>query len=141
MNSTNFYNQSKSSAFKKLKRLLNIYHSRFSTTCKNNGHLNQFIAPLHNRVPNLKHHLSIEKLMSRNKGWVKILLLLHIVKPQDLKKIFMKENTTKVAKTTKSERGFKNYAHLYNVEILISVNLELQLKNTEFAIKNKLKIC
>ena len=74
--------------------------------CKNNGHLNQFIALLHNWVPNLKHYLSIEKLLSHNNGWVKILLLLHKVKPQDLKNFFMKENTIKTAKTTKPAHGF-----------------------------------
>ena len=33
----------------------------------------------------------------------------------------------------------KNYAHTYNVEILIFLNPELQLNKNEFIIKNKLK--
>ena len=35
----------------------------------------------------------------------------------------------------------ENYARSYNVKILNSFNPEIQLKNNEFAIKNKLKIC
>ena len=39
---------------------------------------------------------------------------------------------------TKREHVFKGYARTYNVEILNSSNPELQLKNTESAIKSKL---
>ena len=45
----------------------------------------------------------------------------------------------KKAKIIKRALTFRNYAHLYKIENLDSFNLELQLKNTEFAIKNKLK--
>ena len=41
-------------------------------------------------------------------------------------------------KTTKREHAFKGYASTYNVEILNSFNPELQLKDTESAIKSKL---
>ena len=47
--------------------------------------------------------------------------------------------TTKKAKIIKQALTFRDYAHLYKTENLDSFNLELQLKNTEFAIKNKLK--
>ena len=42
-------------------------------------------------------------------------------------------------KITKQGRAFKGYSGSYNVEILNSFNPELQLKDTESAIKNKLK--
>ena len=45
----------------------------------------------------------------------------------------------KNAKITKQTHAFKDYASSYNVEILNSFNPELQLKDTESAIKNKLK--
>ena len=44
----------------------------------------------------------------------------------------------KIVKITKRSRAFKGYASSYNVEILNSFNPELQLKDTESAIKNKL---
>ena len=40
---------------------------------------------------------------------------------------------------TKQEHTFKGYASTYKVEILNSFNPELQLKDTELAIKSKLK--
>ena len=43
----------------------------------------------------------------------------------------------KDVKITKQEHAFKNYASTYNLEILNSFNPELQLKDTESAIKNK----
>ena len=39
---------------------------------------------------------------------------------------------------TKREHAFKGYASTYNVEILNSLNPEMQLKDTESAIKSKL---
>ena len=42
-------------------------------------------------------------------------------------------------KITKREHAFKGSASTYNVEILNYFNPELQLKDTESAIKNKLK--
>ena len=39
---------------------------------------------------------------------------------------------------TKQADAFKNYAHSYKFVILNSFNPELQLKNTEPAVKNKL---
>ena len=41
-------------------------------------------------------------------------------------------------KITKREHSFKGYASTYNVEVLNSFNPELQLKDTESAIKSKL---
>ena len=41
-------------------------------------------------------------------------------------------------KITKREHAFKGYASTYSVEILNSSNPELQLKDTETAIKSKL---
>ena len=41
-------------------------------------------------------------------------------------------------KITKRANAFKGYASTYNVEILNSFYLALQLKGTEFAIKGKL---
>ena len=42
-------------------------------------------------------------------------------------------------KITKRTNAFKGYASTYNVEILNSFYLALQLKGTKFAIKSKLK--
>ena len=44
----------------------------------------------------------------------------------------------KNVKITKQEHAFKGYASVYNVEVLNSFNIELQLKDTESAIKSKL---
>ena len=41
-------------------------------------------------------------------------------------------------KVTKREHAFKGQASTYNVEILNSLNAELQLKDTQSAIKSKL---
>ena len=45
----------------------------------------------------------------------------------------------KRAKTKKGALALKDYAHTYKVEILNRFNPELQLKNMDSAIKNKLK--
>ena len=45
----------------------------------------------------------------------------------------------KNVKITKRAHAFKDYASTYNVEILNSFESELQLKDTESAIKSKLK--
>ena len=47
--------------------------------------------------------------------------------------------TKKNIKITKREHEFRGFASTFNVEILNSFNPELQLKDTESAIKNKLK--
>ena len=44
----------------------------------------------------------------------------------------------KKKKITKREHAFKGYASTYNVDILNSFNPELQIKDTEYAIKSKL---
>ena len=46
---------------------------------------------------------------------------------------------TKNVKITQLAHAFKSYASSYNIEILNSFNNELQLKDTEYAIENKLK--
>ena len=53
MNLSNSDNHSKTSAFKKFKRLLYKYYPRFSKICKNSEHLHQFSILLYNCVPNL----------------------------------------------------------------------------------------
>ena len=72
---------------------------------------------------------------------VKFQLLLYMVNPKSLKMVLMKERLLKKAKIIKRAHHFKNHAHTYahTVEISNSFNPELQLKNTEFASKNKLK--
>ena len=45
----------------------------------------------------------------------------------------------KRAKTKKGALALKDYVHTYKVEILNHFNPELQLKNMDSAIKNKLK--
>ena len=47
----------------------------------------------------------------------------------------MNEKNVKITKQSHASRG---YASTYNVETLNSFNLELQLKDTESIIKNKL---
>ena len=54
-----------------------------------------------------------------------------------MKIVLMKQKSSK--KPTKPVHSFQNYAYIYKVEILNSFNPELQLKNTESVIKNKLK--
>ena len=49
--------------------------------------------------------------------------------------IVLKKN----AKIIKRSHAYKDYASTCNVKILNCFNLELRLKNTEFAIRNKLK--
>ena len=51
----------------------------------------------------------------------------------------IEKNNEKNIKITKRAHVFKGYASSYNVEILNSVNPELQLRDTESGIKNKLK--
>ena len=48
---------------------------------------------------------------------------------------FNEKNT----KITKRSHAYKGYASTYNVELLNSFNPNLQFKNPEFAIRNKLK--
>ena len=52
---------------------------------------------------------------------------------------FNLKRTIKNAKITKLLHAYKGYASTYKVEILNSFNPELQLKNTEFSIRNKLQ--
>ena len=54
----------------------------------------------------------------------------------DTKNFFFEQNNIKV---TKKEHAFKGLARTYNVEISSYFNPELQLKDTESAIKNKLQ--
>ena len=51
-------------------------------------------------------------------------------------KIFQTKKNIKIAKR---EHAFRDFASTYNIEILNSFNPELQLKDTESAIKNILK--
>ena len=44
----------------------------------------------------------------------------------------------KIVKLTKRSHGFRDYASSYNVKILNLFNSELELKDVESAIKNKL---
>ena len=44
----------------------------------------------------------------------------------------------KTANITKREHAFKGFASTYNIEFLNSFDTELQLKDTEYAIKSKL---
>ena len=53
--------------------------------------------------------------------------------------IFDEKRTIKNVKITKQSYAYKCYARAYNVAILNFFNPELQLKNTESTIKNKLK--
>ena len=86
MNSSNNGNHWRTLAFKKLKRLLHKYYARFSKICKNTAaQLNQFFVLLYGCVPNLKRFLSIEKF------FVKIWLLLYIVKPPNLKIVLIRQ--------------------------------------------------
>ena len=67
-----------------------------------------------------------------------ILLVVYIVKPEKLKIFLMKQRYKKI-KITKQSRAYRRYASAYNVQIWNSFNLELQLKDTKSAIRNKLK--
>ena len=64
---------------------------------------------------------------------MKIQLLLYIVIQKT--EILWNERKNK----NKEKRTFKDFASIYNVDKLNSFNPELQLKNTESAIKNKLQ--
>ena len=63
----------------------------------------------------------------------------YIVKSHNLK-FFSWNKDFKKAKIKKRAHAFKHYKHTYNVEILNFFYPKLQLKNTESAIKNKLKV-
>ena len=63
----------------------------------------------------------------------KILLALYTVTSQNVKIIW-----TKKRKITKQSQAYKGYASSYNVNILNFFNPELELRNTESEIKNKL---
>ena len=54
-------------------------------------------------------------------------------------KRFDKKKTIKNAKITKWCHGYRVYVSTYSAEILNSFNPDLQLKDTESAIRNKLK--
>ena len=54
---------------------------------------------------------------------------------QKRSEIFLNEKKLKIAKQA---HAFKGYASANNVEILNTFNPELQVKDTEFAIKNEL---
>ena len=53
--------------------------------------------------------------------------------------VIQKKKKRKRKKITKRAHAFKRFASFYDVEILNSFNSELQLKDSESAIKNKLK--
>ena len=61
------------------------------------------------------------------------------MKPQSLKTFFNKKDSKKNAKIRKQSHSYKCNGSTYQVEILDSFNTELQLKNSESAIRNKLK--
>ena len=63
-----------------------------------------------------------------------ILIVLYKTASQNVKKFL----TKKYAKITKRCHAYKDYASCYNVNILNSVNPELQLKESESAVRNKL---
>ena len=61
------------------------------------------------------------------------------MKPQSLKTFFNKKDSKINAKLRKQCHSYKCCGSTYQVEILNSFNTELQLKNSESAIRNKLK--
>ena len=65
---------------------------------------------------------------------VKILIAPSVVKPQNVKTLL----TKKKAKITKRSHAYNGYGSSYIADILNSFNPELQLKNSESAIRNKL---
>ena len=65
---------------------------------------------------------------------VKILIAPSVVKRQNVKTLLTKKN----AKITKQSHAYKDYGSSYIADILNSFNPELQLKNSESAIRNKL---
>ena len=56
-------------------------------------------------------------------------------KQQKVKSVWLKKN----AKITKRSHAYKGYPSTHSVKIFNSFNPELQLKDTEYAIRNKLK--
>ena len=127
MDSSSFDNHSKASAFKKFRHLLYKYFPRFSKICKGSVHLNQFLNKL----------LMNANVLQLGMGKSLIAALYREITKTEI--VFDEKKSRKKAKITKRAQPFKNYAHSYNVEILNSFNPELHLKNTELAIKNKLK--
>ena len=86
----------------------------------------------------MENYYSIDRLLKNvnvlQVGISKIQLLLYIV-IQKMRKDLKQKNKT----LTKREHLFKDYTSNYNVDVLNCFNLELRLKDTESAIKNKLK--
>ena len=68
----------------------------------------------------------------------KVLLVFYLVKQEKLKILSMKKRLKK-EKIMKWPRVYKGYAGTYNGEISNPFNPELQPKDTESAIRNKLK--
>ena len=64
----------------------------------------------------------------------KILIAPYIVKQKKVKIFHVQKN----AKIIKQSHGYKGYASVCSVEILNSFNPELQLRDTVYAIRNKL---
>ena len=65
-------------------------------------------------------------IMFYNYEWVKINLFLYIVKPQNMKIFFIKKMPEKKCKANKTI--FISYANTYKVDVLNSINPELQIK-------------
>ena len=61
------------------------------------------------------------------------------MKRQELKNLFDKIKATKTGKITKLSQAYKSYASTCNIENLNSFNHELQVKDTESTIRNKIK--
>ena len=67
-------------------------------------------------------------IMFYNYEWVKINLFLYIVKPQNMKIFFIKKMPEKNVKLTRQSHAFISYANTYKVDVLSSINPELQIK-------------
>ena len=94
-------------------------------------------------VPSLSQFVSIDKLL-KNDNISQLGMGRNSTTPlySDTTKrenCFDKKKTIKNVKVTKRINANKGYASTYNIYILNSFNPELQLKNTESAIINKLK--
>ena len=82
----------------------------------------------------MSHFLSIDKLL-RNDNASQLRLGRNPTTPV----YSYIKNCVKNVKIAKQSHAYKGYVSTYNVDMLSSFNLELQLKNTKSAIKKKVK--
>ena len=142
MDSLNIDNRSETLAFKKFTHLLCKYYPKFVKIFKKHPSecdIRQCLVFLYDWVPNIKNYCSIYRLL-KNFNVLQIETgknpITNLYSDTKKSENYLNDENIKI---TKREYAFKGFASTYNVAFLNSFNPELHLKDTESAIKNKLK--